>query len=133
MKIFTRFLCFFGLLLAGAVVQAQQLTQQVTYSVNDVDIQQVDGYDVVSVANAVHIDDEDSPGDPQLPVATLNLLLPQGSTVSGVTISAGQESQLSGSFNLFPVQPPSYPDFSGSLPYVPQKTSALFIENLNYC
>ena len=53
MKTFTHLLCFFGLLLAGAIVQAQQLTQQVSYSVNEVEIQQVDGYDVISLANAV--------------------------------------------------------------------------------
>lgn len=111
------------ILLLSLNIQAQQLTQQATYSVNDVDIQQVDGYDVINLSGAPHVEDENNAGDPQLPVATLNLLLPQGATVTGINITIGQETQLTGSFNLFPMQPPSYPDFSDPLPFVPQKTA----------
>ncbi len=122
MKNLTPFLWIIIILLSFDI-QAQQLTRQISYSVNNVDVQQVDGYDVINLANAMHLEDEDIAGNPQLPVITINLLLPQGAAMTGVSINVGQESQLAGSFNLFPAQPPSYPDFSESLPFVQQKTS----------
>jgi len=83
---------------------SQQLTHQVTFNVNDIEITQVNGYDMVRLVNGGYRDNEEIAGEPQLPVISINLLLPEGAVASSVTVTSTQEAQITGSFTVYPVQ-----------------------------
>ena len=86
------------------LAQAQQLTHQVTLNVNDVEITEVNGYDRVRLKDGGFIDNENNAGEPQLPLISINLLLPGGAKATAVTVTATQETQITGSFTVYPVQ-----------------------------
>lgn len=71
---------------------AQQLTHQVTFNVNDVEITEVNGYNMVRLVNGGFIDNEENVGEPQLPLVSINLLLPEGAEATSVTVTATQET-----------------------------------------
>ena len=111
-----KYLFYLSVLLMGSIAKAQQLTHQVTFSTGDVEITQVNGYDMVSLVNGGYIDNEENAGEPQLPLISINLLLPEGAVATSVTITATQETQIPGSFTVYPVQLPAIPDFSDPPP-----------------
>ena len=90
--------------------QAQQLTHQITFNINDVEISDVNGYDMVRLVNGGYRDNEETAGEPQLPLVSINLLLPEGAVATSVTVSATQETQITGSFTVYPVHLPAIPD-----------------------
>lgn len=108
------------LLLVGSALYAQQITYQMNFSTNDVEISEIDGYDHIALVNQDQLQGEENAGEPQLPVKYFNLLLPQGATASSVNISVGQETQIVGNFDLYPVQLPAYPNFEEPPPFVGQ-------------
>lgn len=110
----------FTLILLGDTGHAQQIAQQFTFSTNDLELSQNDGYDYVSFQGGNELDDENDAGSPQLPVKYFNLLLPAGGIATNVSLIVGQETQLSGSFNIYPVQLPKYPNFEEPPPFVGQ-------------
>lgn len=97
--------------------QAQQLTHQVTFSTNDVEITQVNGYDRVRLVNGGYIDGEENAGEPQLPLISINLLLPEGAVATTVTVTSTQETQITGNFTIYPVQLPAIPNLTEPPPF----------------
>lgn len=106
------------MLWATLISEAQQLTHQMTFNVIDVEVTQVNGYDMVRLVNGGYIDNEENAGEPQLPLISINLLLPEGAVATAVTVTATQETQVTGNFTVYPVQLPAIPDFS-DLPPIP--------------
>ena len=104
------------MLWATLISEAQQLTHQMTFNVIDVEIAQVDGYDMIRLTGGGIIESEENAGEPQLPLISINLLLPEGAVATSVTITATQETQIPGSFTVYPVQLPAIPDFSDPPP-----------------
>lgn len=84
-----------GILVFCFASQAQQVTHQVTFNVNDVEMTEVNGYDMVNLINAGFIDNEENAGKPQLPVISINLLLPEGAETTAVTIVMPSEVEAS--------------------------------------
>jgi hypothetical protein len=86
----------------------------VTFSVDDVDFSQTDGYDVLNVAGC-HLAGE--PGQPLLPCKAVNFVIPRGQGVSQVRVEVESEEHLPGSYYIYPAQPdvPEYgqDDFVG--------------------
>lgn|SRR5690554_3816072 len=111
-------IAFLGILLFFFTSQAQQLTHQVTLNVNDVEITTVNDYDMIRLKDGGFIDNEENAGEPQLPLISINLLLPEGAVATAVTVTATQETQVTGNFTVYPVQLPAIPDFS-DLPPIP--------------
>lgn len=110
-------LVIFSSLLLMNMTQAQ-VSEQFSFSVNDVETEQVENFDVVRLKGTVPLSGEGHVGDPQLPVFYARLLLPEGATVTGVNISPGASTQITGSYNVFPVQPPVSLDTYGPLPFI---------------
>lgn len=72
--------------------RAQQLTHQITFSTNDVEITEVNGYDMVRLVNGGFIESEENAGEPQLPLISINLLLPEGAEATSVTVTSTQKT-----------------------------------------
>ena len=113
-----KYLLSLSLLWATLISEAQQITHQVTFNINDVEIVSDDGYDIVRLQGGGIIDSEETAGEPQLPLISINLLLPEGAVATAVTVTATQETQVTGNFTVYPVQLPAIPDFS-DLPPIP--------------
>ena len=113
-----KYLLSLNMLWTTLIVNAQQLTHQVTFNINDVEIVSNDGYDIVRLKDGGIMESEENAGEPQLPVISINLLLPEGAVATSVTITATQETQIPGSFTVYPVQLPAIPDFSDPPPFV---------------
>ena len=125
-------------LLFMLTAQAQQITKQVSFSINDVETSQLNGYNIVRLGNASVLEGGEYVGKPQLPVAHVNILLPKGATATAVAIN-GQFTQLSGNFNIYPAQPPAYTNFEAPPAFVGQNATtyasiAMYPQNplLNY-
>lgn len=107
------------LIFMNGAIMAQQITQQFTFSLNDVQTTQNGEYDMVSLPVLYdHLRGEEDAGKPQLPVKQFKLLLPQGASATNVSLTINTEQQLSGSFYLYPVQLPIYPNFEDPPPFV---------------
>lgn len=104
-------------------IMAQQITQQFTFSLNDVHTTQNGEYDIVSLPGLYdHHWGVEYTGKPQLPAKQFKLLLPQGASATNVSLTINSEQQLSGSFYLYPVQLPVYPNFEDPPPFVDPNT-----------
>lgn|SRR5690554_4844074 len=99
-----KYLLSLSLLWATLISEAQQITHQVTFNINDVEIVSDDGYDIVRLQGGGIIDSEETAGEPQLPLISINLLLPEGAVATAVTVTSTQETQITGSFTVYPVQ-----------------------------
>lgn len=104
----------------GFIMQAQQLTQTFNYSQNELVLSQNNNYDIINYTEAMHLEGDEFAGQPQLPVLSVSVLLPQGATATTISISIQQEIQLAGTFNIYPAQPPAYPNFEVSPAFVAQ-------------
>ena len=85
-------LILYSALCFGFTIYSQQLTHQITFSTNDVEISEVNGYDMVRLVNGGFLENEENAGEPQLPVISINLLLPEGAAATSVTVTATQET-----------------------------------------
>jgi len=106
------------LILLGCVINAQQITQQFTFSQNDLQISQSGDYDLVRIVDESFLQGEENAGKPQLPVKQFKLLLPQGASATNVSLTIHTESQLVDSFYLYPVQLPVSPNYSAPPAFV---------------
>src|SRR5690606_11892933 len=96
---------------------AQQLTHQVTFNVNEVEIVSNDGYDIVRLKDSGIMDSEENVGERQLPLVSINLLLPEGALATSVSVTSDMETQIIGDFTVYPVQLPLIPDYSDPPPF----------------
>ncbi len=92
------FLLLLITVLFGSAVNAQQITQQFSFSQNDVQISQSGEYDIVSLPETEFLQGEDNAGKPQLPVKHFKLLLPP----DAVSNHASQRA-----FKPIPLLPPA--------------------------
>jgi hypothetical protein len=107
------------LIFLGSAISAQQLTQQFTFSQgDDLQVTQSGEYDIIRITDGYQLQGEEHAGEPQLPIKQFKLLLPQGASATGVTISINSEQQLSGSFYIYPVQLPVYSNKGDPPPFV---------------
>jgi len=85
------------------LVSFADYTGVVTTSQSDLSFSTKSGYDVVSLPDGqyTHVI-----GAPQLPVKTLNFIIPIDKMVSSIVINSTTVQQLSGTYNIFPVQTP---------------------------
>jgi len=111
------------LIFMGGAIQAQQITQQFTFTSNDVQTVQSGGFDVVGLPDDSYLQGEEHAGRPQLPLIQFKLLLPQGASASDVILTINSEQQLPGNFYLYPVQLPVYPNFSNPPDFVGPDTA----------
>jgi hypothetical protein len=74
----------------------------ITFSVNDVDFSQTDGYDILNVAGC-HL--AGKPGQPLLPCMAINFVIPRGQGVSQVRVDVESKEHLPGSYYIYPAQP----------------------------
>ena len=116
MKKFTRILIM--LFLSCSTLTAQQITQQFTFTQNDLQISQSEGFDIVTLTQDDYLNGEIYAGKPQLPLKHFKLLLPKGASATGVNISINSEQQIAGSFYLYPVQMPVYPNYESPPSFV---------------
>lgn len=106
------------LIVLGSALNAQQLTQNFTFSPDDVQTSAADVYDVVMMEDESGLMGEEHAGKPQLPVKQFKLLLPQNASATNVSITINSEQLLAGSFYIYPVQLPVYPNYESPPPFV---------------
>jgi hypothetical protein len=76
------------LIFMSGAIMAQQITQQFTFSLNDVHTTQNGEYDMVSLPGLYdHLRGEEDAGKPQLPVKQFKLLLPQGASATNISLT----------------------------------------------
>jgi hypothetical protein len=109
---------FILLILLGSAINAQQMTQQFSFSQSEVQTTQNGEYDVVRLTGDDYLLGEEYAGKPQMPIKQFKLLLPQGASATDVSLTMNSEQQLPGSFYLYPVQLPVYPNFEDPPPFV---------------
>lgn len=113
-------LLYIGLLLLSISAQAQ-ISEQVNFSLNEVEIIQTNNYDRVYLKDGTLLTGESYVGQPQLPVAQVNILLPKGATATNVSITGSQQTQILGNFNIYPVQIPRTLGNNIKIPFVESK------------
>ena len=80
-----------------------QVHYTATFSADELTVQQVDGYDVVRLADDAALAEA---GQPLLPTRIVRIALPAGMQVTGVRVAQTQSVALSGEYTLYPAQPP---------------------------
>lgn len=85
-----------------------QLTQIINFSQSEVSFSQNGAYDVVSLPNTNYLHFNGYAGQPQLPIKSVSLLLPSGAKATAVSMAILSNQQITGSYNLYPNQPPTF-------------------------
>ncbi len=101
-----KYTLFSFIFLVTVVVGNAQVTQDFTYSSAEVTASTQDSMNIVQLKKATLLSGEDYVGNPQLPVVSIKLALPQGQKATSVTVTANQQTTLSGTFNLVSVPEP---------------------------
>jgi hypothetical protein len=98
-KLITLSVAFFMIftLSHAQIIETVKFDETVSYSKSDeYDMIRVKGADLTAV-----------PGNPQLPVITKHFLIPQDAAITGIEVLNQIEEEVSGDFEIFPVQKPS--------------------------
>jgi hypothetical protein len=82
---------------------ATELGYTAEFSLDDLSFDKLLGYDLVGLRNGSY---PDEPGKPMLPSVELRIALPAGMAAQGVRVVTTTQEQISGEFNVLPVQPP---------------------------
>ena len=92
-------LCFVIPLLAVAGT----INQTFTFSPGEVEFTRVDGYDLASLRGYVSTS---APGEPIIPQAIFTFVIPPNATVTNVEVVDSEQTELPGTYNLYPAQTP---------------------------
>ncbi len=100
----------------------EMLKESLTFSKSDLKFSKLKGYDQVTLLGC---DLTAKVGEPQLPVYLANLAIPNGARVEEVEILATESEDLSGSYLIYPVQPPQILSQSKdkTIPFVEPKSA----------
>ncbi len=82
---------------------ADQVSYTIDFSKSDLSFSKTADYDVVKLADGDYLSET---GKPFLPSKTIRIALPSGFAVQSLEYESISETQLSGSFNILPAQPP---------------------------
>jgi hypothetical protein len=97
------FLCAAGLLLAfSSMLTAGELFQALQFSPSEVILTPVDGYQRVTIPDAVVTGEV---GGPEIPCLPVRMVIPPSATVEKVEVTEVREEILPGSYDIVPVQP----------------------------
>jgi hypothetical protein len=96
-----KFLAAFSILMLMLPGLYAQYEGQVNFNPADVNVEQTDGWDIVTIS-ACYM--ETDVGKPYLPVKHLHIAIPEDKTVASIEILNIQQQELSGTYNILPVQ-----------------------------
>ena len=96
-------LCVLTMLLFTVLFSYAGYNGTVLTNQNELSFSNNGNYDIVSFTNGLYTDEI---GAPQLPVKVLSFLIPVDKKVSSITITGTTFQQLSGTYNIYPVQTP---------------------------
>jgi Peptidase family C25/Propeptide_C25/Dockerin type I domain len=97
-------LVFMALTFASMItLNASQTKFRMEFDVSDIVFDHVDGYDKISMKDAVHLG---KPGQPDLPSKTIMVAIPVDVEVERVEIIAQTGMDVSGQFKIYPIQHP---------------------------
>ena len=88
---------------AAEQIKAGKIVARVRFNQDQISLSKKDGYDVVELADGRPAND--APGSPMLPVRLVNLMIPAGTTVTGIRFDVTGEPWKS-DVSLYPSQPP---------------------------
>ncbi|MDO9578579.1 MAG: C25 family peptidase propeptide domain-containing protein, partial [Candidatus Cloacimonadales bacterium] len=103
-------------LLAGIAQLSAGVVQQ-EFSFTEPEFSIRDGFDKVAMENLNVIT---KPGYPELPVMSVQMLLPPGEEAVSVQVSYDQVETLDSSYNVYPIQKPYPTSYEGEIEFVPQ-------------
>src|SRR5699024_9334123 len=130
MKTFTSLLCMMFLFLV--FYSQAQISKQINFSTNDVTTRQITTQDRISMPNTHLLYGEGHVGQPQLPVKTINLALPQNAKATSVSIATGQLTSIQGTFDIPLVQPPKIMGAHTKPSARPKQNDAVYCENASF-
>ncbi|MEO0184116.1 MAG: C25 family cysteine peptidase, partial [candidate division WOR-3 bacterium] len=90
-------------LIIASSLWAGEIIQTVRFSLNDLVITNVQGYDVVELKGCVAF--AENPGEPRLPRLRQAVLIPAGSIPTDLEIISEDVIELSGNYKIYPYQP----------------------------
>lgn len=90
------------LLLPVAFLWSGTITKTFTFNQNEISLQKVNGYDVVSLPNCLNTDEI---GNPRLPIALYTFCIPANATVTKVEIASDRRVEMPGEYSIYPAQP----------------------------
>ncbi|MBM3315000.1 hypothetical protein FJY71_04055, partial [candidate division WOR-3 bacterium] len=93
----------FCLLVLPLLALAGSITKTVTFDSRDLTVTKVDGYDVVQLADCNVMLDL---GQPMLPEAVFNVIVPPTATVTNITVTPSWPEVLPGTYAVYPAQHP---------------------------
>lgn len=91
------------LLAAAAAAGAVTVSGEMTFTTDELLYTEIDGMTAVGLKGQTTVWET---GAPSLPIATAQLVVPQGMKVTGVRLDAFESEVLDGEFDIYPVQPP---------------------------
>ena len=77
----------------------------ITTNETELSFTQLNDYDVISLEEGYYMEEE---GAPQLPVKILKYVIPVDMNVKDIIINSSEQIQISGTYNIYPAQPPQY-------------------------
>ena len=95
------------LLVLGFKCAFCQYSGSIITNQNDIVYKVSNSYDVIWLQNCEF---NSELGAPQMPIMYKKYVIPYDATVSGITITSSVKTELQGSYNIYPVQPPAIPD-----------------------
>lgn len=97
-----RIIILSALLFTGLLCSADY-NGSVTTSSGDLTYSTIGNYDIVSIPNGFYTEEI---GAPQLPVKIISIVIPVDKKVNDIIINSTSVQQLTGTFNIYPVQTP---------------------------
>ncbi len=85
-----------------AFLWAGTITKTFTYNQNEISINKINEYDVVSLPGCLNTYEE---GNPLLPIGIYTVCIPSNATVTNIKIINKQSTELPGEYLIYPVQP----------------------------
>ncbi|PIS28429.1 MAG: hypothetical protein COT43_06380, partial [Candidatus Marinimicrobia bacterium CG08_land_8_20_14_0_20_45_22] len=113
MKRITLFVMFLSIIFCFANYTQGSVTHTVSFDRSKLQQWIEDEWDRFSYENA---DPFGKVGEPEIPAVSVNLIIPTGQSVSSITINSDSKSPLSGTYILYPTQPPIPTSISAKKP-----------------
>ena len=104
--------CLIILALLPIIIYAGTITKTLSFSEQDLNIQQINEYNLVNLKG---LPSYQTPGAPIVPVAVYNVLIPSTAEVTEIKVVSQKEYELPGRYYLYPSQEPKPISYQGEI------------------
>jgi hypothetical protein len=125
-----RIIFFITIWIGICFVVTGQVSKSVTIKQSDFRVEKSDEYEKITL-DKVHYT-TDIVGHPELPVDVLSFVIPIDAQITGINISNMSKQKLSGTYNIYPVQPPRPVSYDKGIIYFNLPDSAIYNSSKPY-